>query len=54
MPEELWSEAVLLAKEHGTCRIARAVGIDYEDGWNGVEPRQPGRTNLVAVSWNCP
>jgi hypothetical protein len=29
MPEELWSEAVLLAKEHGTCRIARAVGIDY-------------------------
>ena len=29
MPEELWSEAVVLAKEHGTCRIARAVGIDY-------------------------
>jgi len=29
MPDELWSEAVLLAKEHGTCRIAGAVGIDY-------------------------
>jgi hypothetical protein len=29
MPDELWSQAVLLAKEHGTCRIARAVGIDY-------------------------
>ena len=29
MPDELWREAVRLAREYGTCLIARAVGIDY-------------------------
>lgn len=29
MPDELWSAAVSLAISHGTCRIARAVRVDY-------------------------
>jgi len=29
MPAGLWREAVKLAETHGTCRIARAVRIDY-------------------------
>lgn len=29
MPVELWKRAVQLAATHGTCRIARAVGVDY-------------------------
>jgi hypothetical protein len=29
MPDELWREAVALAREYGICLIARAVGIDY-------------------------
>lgn len=29
MPAPLWAAATSLAAEHGVCRIARAVGIDY-------------------------
>ena len=29
MPAELWKAAATLAAEHGVCRIARAVRIDY-------------------------
>lgn len=29
MPEELWGAAVILAKEFGVCRIARALALDY-------------------------
>lgn len=29
MPEELWGAAVVLAKEFGVCRIARALALDY-------------------------
>lgn len=29
MPEGLWNAAVALAAEHGVCRIARAIRIDY-------------------------
>jgi hypothetical protein len=30
MPAELWREAVALARDGGTCQIARAVRVDYE------------------------
>ena len=29
MPEELWADAVALAKEFGVCPIARALPVDY-------------------------
>ncbi len=29
MPGEIWDHAVVLAREFGVCKIARAVGIDY-------------------------
>lgn len=29
MPEDLWEEAVALAREHGLYRIARALPVDY-------------------------
>lgn len=29
MPPQIWDHAVVLAREFGVCRIARAVGIDY-------------------------
>jgi len=29
MPDEIWAEAVTLAKEFGVCPIARALPVDY-------------------------
>lgn len=29
MPSEIWDHAVVLAREFGVCKVARAVGIDY-------------------------
>ncbi len=29
MPREIWDHAVVLAREFGVCKIARAVGLDY-------------------------
>jgi len=30
MPEELWTAAVSLAREHGLYRVVRALGVNYE------------------------
>ena len=29
MPGEIWEHAVVLAREFGVCKVARAVGLDY-------------------------
>lgn len=29
MPEDLWREAVLLAREHGVCQTARVLCVNY-------------------------
>lgn len=29
MPSEIWDHAVILAREFGVCKVARAVGLDY-------------------------
>lgn len=29
MPSEIWDHAVVLAREFGVCKVARAVGLDY-------------------------
>ena len=29
MPSEIWNGAVVLARQFGVCKVARAVGIDY-------------------------
>ena len=36
MPDDLWNDAIHMAKEHGVCRIARAIGIDYSGLRNKV------------------
>jgi len=45
MPEELWAEAVALAKEFGICPIARALPVDYTALRKRVE--LPPRAGLV-------
>jgi hypothetical protein len=30
MPPKLWDSAAAIARMYGVCRIARAVGLDYE------------------------
>jgi hypothetical protein len=29
MPAEIWDHAVVLARQFGVCKVARAVGLDY-------------------------
>jgi len=29
MPREIWDHAVVLARQFGVCKVARAVGLDY-------------------------
>jgi hypothetical protein len=29
MPGEIWDHAVVLARQFGVCKVARAVGLDY-------------------------
>jgi hypothetical protein len=29
MPPQIWDHAVVLAREFGVCKVARAVGLDY-------------------------
>ena len=29
MPSEIWDHGVILAREFGVCKVARAVGLDY-------------------------
>lgn len=30
IPEEIWRDVVTLAREHGVCRVARSLGLNYD------------------------
>jgi len=48
LPEELWSEAVNLARRHGLYRTARALPIDYAGLRKRLQPGVKPATTAVA------
>jgi len=44
MPEQLWTAAADLAREHGVHRIARAVGVGYEGLRDRLDNGRSGRS----------
>jgi hypothetical protein len=62
MPEELWTEAVSLARRYGLGPVARGLRVDYGtlkiryDLSSGAadqdsEPRSPGSSGFVEIDW---
>src|SRR3954454_14304625 len=54
IPRTLWAVAVRLAKTHGVCRAATALGLDYYNLKNRTEspaaPRRSGGPALVELA----
>jgi hypothetical protein len=55
MPERLWSEATVLAREFGVHRIKCALGLNYESLKKRVQEGDQGRAGAQApgfVEWS--
>lgn len=59
MPEELWSEAVSLARRYGLGSVARGLRVDYgtlrirydQSSSEDSEPHSPSSSDFVEIDW---